>query len=117
MGIWFPSADIATDEKIRYTAVGNSFQDRRLIGGKVIVTDQRLLFVPNRLDGITGGQHHSIRLGDIRDVQTLEPGRRAVKKRGFGAALRPQIEIDIGAEAKLVVTVNDPDGLLRTLQP
>src|SRR4051794_7956511 len=98
MGIWFPSADIATDEKVRYTAVGNSFQGRRLIGGQVVITDKRLLFVPNRLDSITGGRRRSIPLSDIRDVHTLEPGHQAVRKRGFGAALRPQIEIDFGAD-------------------
>jgi len=117
MGIWFPSVGLANGEQVRYQAAANSFRGRRSIGGQITLTDQRLIFTPNRLDGLTGGHRRAISLNEIRGTETLEPGRQAVKKRGFAAAIRPQIEISDGTDSTLVVTVRDPDRLIRLLQP
>ena len=117
MGIWFPSVALANGEQVRYRAAANSFRGRRSIGGQITITDQRLIFTPNRLDGLTGGRRRAISLDEIRSVQTLDPGRQAVKERGLAAAIHPQIEINDGTDSTLVVRVLDPDGLLRLLQP
>ena len=81
------------------------------------VTDKQLIFTPNRLDGITGGRRRTIALDDIGNVQTLQPGREAVKLRGLGAAVRQQIRIDDSTNLPLVITVIHPEGLLRLLRP
>ncbi len=117
MSIWFSSVDLANGEQIRYQAAANTFIGRRLIGGQLTVTDQRLIFTPNRLDGVTGGRRRAIALNDVQAVEALQPGREAVKLRGFGAAVRTQIQIKDSTASALVVTVNDSNGLIRLLRP
>jgi hypothetical protein len=116
MGIWFPSAELAGDEQVRYRSSADTFAGRRSIGGQLTVTDRRVVFVPNRLDGLTGGRGRAVALADIRGVRTLDPGTSAVAKRGLAAAVRPQVEVDDGTGSPLIVTVRDPDELLRLLE-
>lgn len=115
MGIWFQSVALADGEEVRYRAAANSFRGRRSIGGQVTVTDRRLIFLPNRLDAVTGGRRRAMTINDIRTVRMLEAGRRAASQRGLGAALRRQVEVDDGSEVALVVTVRDPERLTRLL--
>ncbi len=115
MGIWFQSVALDDGEEVRYQAAANSFKGRRAIGGQVTVTNRRLIFLPNRLDAITGGQPSMIMLADIREVVTLEAGRQAASQRGPGAALRRQIQIGAGSDADLIVTVREPTLLIQLL--
>lgn len=116
MGIWFPSVGLAEGEQVRYQAAANSFRGRRSIGGQLTVTEQRLIFTPNRLDGLAGGRQRVILLDEVRDTQTLKPGLQSIKKRGLAAAIRPQIEISEGSDSSLIVTVRDPDRLIGLLR-
>lgn len=96
-------------------AVANTFTGLRSIGGTVTVTDRRLLFTPNRLDGWTGGRRIAIARVDITRVWTEAPGGAAVLRRGAGAALRPQVGIEHPAGSTFF-TVSQPEELLQALR-
>ena len=115
MGIWFPAISLAAGERAIYKCAANSLRGWRSIGGQVTVTDRRLIFAPNRLDGMTGGRRREIPLPDIQSVSILDPGLEAVKQRGLAASIRPQLEITDQTDSPLVITVIDPDGLVSLL--
>lgn len=116
MGIWFQNVELVSGEQIRHEAAANSFRGRRSVGGRITLTDQRLIFTPNRLDGLTGARRRAIQLDNIQHLRELKSGKQAYKQRGLAASVRPQIEISDG-DSKLVFTVSDRDGLLRLLRP
>ena len=49
-------------------------QTGRPLGGKLYLTDRRLLFSPHKLDAVLGGERATIELDSIVDVSTLERG-------------------------------------------
>jgi hypothetical protein len=114
MGLWFPCASTEPDERVTFEAAANLFQGRRTVGGKVTVTNRRLLFTPNRLDGVTGGRGLVVNQADIRKVWTAAAGGSAVRQRGIGASLRPQVGVD-HARGRSFIVVRRPDQLTNAL--
>ena len=49
-------------------------QTGRPLGGKLYLTDRRLLFSPHKLDAVLGGERTTIELDSVVDVSTLERG-------------------------------------------
>lgn len=98
-----------------FDSAANTFKGWRSIGGRVTVTDQRLLFTPNRLDGLTGARRLSIERASITRVWTEDPGREGVRKRGLAAAVRPQIGFDHPG-GPTFLTVYHPKQLLDAVQ-
>lgn len=119
MGIWFPAVPLAAGERVLYKRAANSFRGWRSIGGQVVLTDRRLVFVPHRLDALTGASRsrREILRSDIHGVQILDPGLEAVKQRGAAASIRPQLQITDKSDSPLVVTVLDLEGLYVLLSP
>lgn len=114
MGIWFRSAALQPGETVAFKAAANHLPNRRSIGGQVTVTDRRLLFVPNRLDALTGGRTIDLARGDISDVRVLQPGVRALASRGLATLLRPHVAIDWRGNTTVLV-VSDREALLAAL--
>lgn len=114
MGWWFRSVRLAVGERLVYQAAANGFQGVRVVGGRLHVSDRRIIFLPNRLDSVTWGKEWEIPRSDVIDVEVLKPGPRAVKQRGFGAAFRRQVAIKFIGGA-YVITVRDADALLEKL--
>jgi hypothetical protein len=96
--------------------VASLFKGKRRIGGRIVVTDQRFVFSPNRLDKFLGGSRIEFRLSAIRDVRVIPGGRTAMKKRGLGAAVHEQIEMDVEGNTH-VVLVRDTSALNAILRP
>jgi hypothetical protein len=115
MSLWFPRPQTTPDERVTFEAVANTFRGLRSIGGKVTVTDRRLLFTPNRLDGLTGARPLAVARADVRRVWLEAPGRAAVRKRGPGAAVRRQVGVDHPA-GPTFITVGNPDALMSAMQ-
>jgi hypothetical protein len=116
MGFWFPRPATAPDEDVLYEAVANTFVGRRSVGGKVTVTEKRLLFTPNRLDGATGARRIDITRSEIGRVWLEEPGGTAVRERGLGAAVRRQVGVEHNG-AQVFFTLGNPDALAKSLRP
>lgn len=76
---------------------------------------RRFIFVPTRLDAMTGATRREMSLCSIHSVHILDPGVGAVKQRDIAASIRPQLEITDGTDSPLVVTVAALDGLARLL--
>jgi hypothetical protein len=64
----------------------------RQIGGRLFLTDRRLLFVPSRFDRASGGAGWECRLEDISDVG-VEPAQAAVPFFGRAARLRRRLRL------------------------
>jgi hypothetical protein len=116
MGFWFPRAATTPSEEVLFEAVANTFIGRRSVGGKVTVTKERLLFTPNRLDGLTGARQVAIPRSEIQHVSLEEPGRKAVRQRGLGAAVRRQVGVEHNG-ARVFFTLGIPDALVEALRP
>lgn len=114
MGIWFPDPELDADEVVSFQAASNLFRGKRTIGGLLSVTDHRLVFVPNRLDGVLGGKRTEISLADITGIRVEEPGTETARKRGIGASIHPQVEIRT-VDNLLVITVSKPALLAAAL--
>jgi hypothetical protein len=116
MGFWFPRPATAPNEEVVFEAVANSFIGRRSVGGKVTVTKERLVFTPNRLDGLTGARRIGIPRSEIKHVWLEAPGRTAVRQRGLGAAARPQVGVEHNGD-RVFLTLGNPDALVKALRP
>jgi len=101
-------------ERVFFHGAANLFKRRLQVGGQVTVTDRRFLFVPNRLDGMTGRRRIAVIRAEINSVRVEPPGTKVARQRGLSAVLRPQVEIEYPGRT-LVVTVRDPDALSAAL--
>ena len=114
MGMWFSEPELKPDEVVSFQAAANFAKGRRAIGGQITVTDQRCLFVPNRLDGLTGASRIDVARGAISNVRTIAPGKQAARQYGIGATVRTQVAVDYSG-GTLVVQVSDVDALAAAL--
>lgn len=94
MGAWFPAPRLLVDEMVSFRCAANLFHGRRQIGGQVIVTNQRVLFVPNRLESLFGARAVKLRLADVSAVRLEPPRTKVARTRGLSALVRPQVEIE-----------------------
>jgi len=53
--LWFNNPTLNEGELIALAYPANHTQNRRAVGGKLFVTNQRLLFIPNKVDDKLGG--------------------------------------------------------------
>ena len=70
---WFNKPIIPADERILFEVPANHTQGRRAVGGKMFVTDRRILFIPNRLDGVMGGNCKQIPNGEVSEITKSKP--------------------------------------------
>lgn len=84
MGFWLAEPKLEVGETIRWqSAAGRSLNRWITAGGRLIVTDRRVLFQPNRFDAATGKKPWECPLAAVtgfkevdRDVTTLAGGSR-----------------------------------------
>jgi hypothetical protein len=114
MGIWFKSPKLQADEVMSLQVAANFLRKKRSIGGQITVTGQRLVFVPNRLDGLTGGHTIDVARSTIAGARVAPPGRKASRQRGLAASIRPQVEIDC-TDGTLAFIVRDVEGFTAAL--
>ncbi len=106
IGLWFSAPDLLPGEVVEFIAVANHLTGKRSVGGQVTVTNRRLLFLPKRLDRMTGGREIEAPRSEITDTRVLEPGRQAVRSRGLAAALRAQLAVEWGEQSAVLVVMN-----------
>jgi hypothetical protein len=66
--------DALPGETVVWSAKANRAQGRRVVGGRLYLTDERLLFNPHVVDAVTGGRRWAVDLRDIAAVGT-RPGK------------------------------------------
>ena len=91
---WLKGVEAEPDEQVVWSQGANRMQGGRAVGGKLFLTDRRLVFCPQWVDGATGGKTWDASLATVAAVGTAP-------KRGRRERLR--IEIADGDEELFVV--------------
>ena len=113
MKMWIAALRLEPREFALFEALANQVKGWRQIGGRVTVTNLRLVFTPNRLDKLFGAHDVSVPRLDIVKVQIAPAGYK--RGRGLSASFRPQVEVTVGDSAMLVFTVSDPISMITVL--
>ncbi|PKV79021.1 hypothetical protein [Nocardia fluminea] len=98
MGLWIGSPTLNTTENVVWQKLANRTQGSRAVGGRLHLTETRLLFVPNHLDAITGGKRWETRLTHLRAVGQQSPDGGL-----FSGGLRTRLRVDTVAGTELFV--------------
>ncbi|MEV0549605.1 hypothetical protein [Nocardia salmonicida] len=98
MGLWIGSPALNAAENVVWQKLANRTQGGRAVGGRLHLTETRLLFVPNHLDAITGGKRWEARLTQLRAV-----GRQSPDGGLFSGGLRTRLRVDTDAGTELFV--------------
>jgi len=104
MGIWIPRLNLRPGESVLWEAWANHVRRGIAVGGNLVVTDQRLLFQPNRLDRATGRKLWECPRAAIIGMDRLP--RRPLALLGGGLRQRLAIDTTDGPE---IFVVNNPD--------
>ncbi|WP_194820343.1 hypothetical protein [Nocardia sp. XZ_19_385] len=111
MGIWLRSPKLADSETVTWKHFANHSQSRnRAIGGRLYLTQTRLLFEPNQLDGATGGRSWHAPLGAIRAVGAQEADGSL-----FNGGLRRRLRLELSDGSVELFVVNKLDEVLGIL--
>ena len=106
---WVPVEPLPDSEPERLSALANlTVSTWRAVGGRLIATDARLVFWPNRVDAALGGRAWQVRFADVREV-----GRRAPTWNPLDGGLRSRLRIVTRDGAEHLFVVN---GLARVIE-
>jgi hypothetical protein len=89
----------------------NMMVGRRTVGGWLGVDDERLAFVPHRLEAWLGGGPWSASLHDVRGIRIVAPNDRE-----FPAGLRRRMAIDTADGTETLFLVNRIDSVVARLR-
>ena len=111
MGIWFREPAVASDERVLFRATANRLINvGEMRGGRLVVTDRRVIFEPNRLDRLVGAEPWVVESHAIRDAVSAPGGKEGVAKFGL-AGKRPHLALLADGVQPGVFAVRDTDGL------
>jgi hypothetical protein len=120
MGVWFCEPRLLPGERQLLRAIANHLAARtrgggiRMVGGRLVVTDRRVLFEPNRLDRITGAVSWTADLNEIRRV-VLRPGGKEGFRTYGPAGARRHVLVETAGAGGAAFGVRDPHGLFAAL--
>ena len=108
---WLTKIALKDGEEVIHSFLANRTQSpNRAIGGKVFITNQRLLFCPHLLDYFTGGRKFEVELSRITDVGIELAGGDL-----FGGGLRNRLRIIHDRNQDLFV-VNNLNYIVKTIE-
>jgi len=102
-GGWIDSQEALPGEEVTWSRSANRMQGSRGVGGKLFLTEQRILFSPNRVDGLTGGKPWSVEISSVSEVGVEPKGSGKQSKMGGGLRDRLRIRTGHGGEELFVV--------------
>lgn len=84
IGSWWVSGFGARPgENVRGSFYANHLRESgRPLGGKLYVTNERVLFCPHLLDAFFSGDHHMIPLAEVQSVERYDPTADAERAEG-----------------------------------
>jgi hypothetical protein len=98
------SIDASPGEQVRMSWRANRTQhSRRAVGGKLMVTTHRMVFLPHRLDAITGGQVWCAALAECQAAGVEPKGGDRYGGDRYGGGLRDRLRIDTDSGPQLFV--------------
>ena len=112
MGIWVAKPSIGKSDSVVWKRAANREQAGwRAVGGRLFLTEGRLLFQPNRLDALLGGKYWECDLSGIASLGKLSPDGKP-----FSGGIRTRLRIALqdGSVEKFVV--NSVDKVINLLR-
>lgn len=108
---WLSSTEALPGEEIRFSKAANRTQSSgRAVGGKLFVTNYRILFLPHLADSATGGQKLLLPLAQVRHI-----GEQPAGGDRLGGGLRDRLMIVHGGGTELFV-VNQLPTVVDTIR-
>jgi hypothetical protein len=115
VGVWVPHPPLDRGEAVRWRKNATRRQgSTRAVGGRLFLTDRRLLFQPSRFDQALRGEFWSTPLDQIRDIGVEGKDRQKANERDYGA-LRRRLRIVTQRSSELFV-INSVEEVVRTLR-
>lgn len=113
--------NVSEQEVIKWKQLANRAQGSRAVGGRLFLTDERLLFQPNRVDAATKGLPWSTALAQIASVgiepRTLNPARsRGILQYLHSGSLRNRLRIDVTGGTPQFFVVNNAERVVETIR-
>ena len=121
-GGWLTSFRARPGEVIRWSAMANRTQGDptrgvpRAVGGKLFLTNQRVLFTPHRLDYLFAGEKWEAAVADIQQVDKEPHDRRPSSATLFSGALRDRLRLTFKDGSVALFVVNNLDDALAHFQ-
>ena len=108
-----PSMPLEPGEQVRESWLANHTQhSQRATGGRLYLTDRRLVFEPNAVDRALAGRALAVPLTDVADV-----GRTPVDLRHFfGGGIRRRLAVRLTGGSQLLFVVNGANAKIATIQ-
>lgn len=111
MGVWFTTPALDAGETVKWRKAANRDQNGRAVGGRLFLTEKRLLFRPNRIDSISGGKAWTCELSQIGAV-----GASPRDGHPFSGGLRPRLRVEMKDAEVERFTVNDLEDVIHYLE-
>ena len=103
MGVFIKSPHLSDAERVLWKKAANRTQGGRAVGGRLYLTETRLIFQPNRFDAATKGQPWSATLADIEGVSTEAPDGRLSGLFSGGVRTRLRLDVSGGGSERFVI--------------
>ena len=114
VGRWVREPELSFGEEILWRRNANREQTSlRQVGGRLFLTNQRLLFTPNRFDDATDGASLSCPVTHVADV-AVEPSGLAAPLLGRTARLRRRRRVELQDGRVELFVVNRADNASST---
>lgn len=111
MGIFVRSPQLSGAERVLWKKAANRTQGGRSVGGRLYLTDTRLIFQPNRFDAVTNGRPWSAPLAGIERVSTEAPDGSP-----FSGGLRTRLRLDLSDGDTEFFVINGIDTAVQKIQ-
>lgn len=109
---WLAEVDALSGEQVGWDCLANRQQDGwRAVGGKLYLTNQRIIFCPHFLERVLGGKKWSTPLDDITDATTEAPDGEPLS-----GGLRPRLALLLQDGSRELFVVNNLNETVPRLQ-
>jgi hypothetical protein len=112
LGIFVAKPYLESGERILFKPGANRSQGNRAIGGHLFVTNQRVIFVPNVVDRLTGAKQWACTLSEIDGVGTAA---RTFDK-PFSGGARRRLELHLDDDRRELFVVNHVEAVEENLR-
>lgn len=112
---WVKGFGIRPGEEVRRGFYVNYLRaDQRPLGGKLYVTNQRVLFCPHLIDSFFGGSPRMILLKKIVNVAVVDP-TEVPDREIVGGGTEKRLRIDTSANQSEYFIINDLEAAVSTI--
>jgi hypothetical protein len=116
MGWWIRQPQVAPGDHVMWSVYANREKSAlRYVGGRLLVTEDQVIFQPNRFDSNLGGEVQRWQLSDVRAVDA-EPRRLTLPFFGLAARNRKRLRITMSTGQVELFVINHVDTAIEYLR-